>query len=456
MAEVTRSEFEALAARVSALEGKGAASGPSGATGAATGATAGAGSLSVNAVAQDGAVRVEWTPARSRDVRQYTVGRDGTDTGGGVPCSTTEAAGITSRVFDKLTPGAKYRFTVRAEYTSGEPETVNVVAIPLGTAPAAGASGSTGASGTTSSPAWGSKTVSLVGRSKLPFNSVVFRQTKGDTEAFGSRRGVAMDGLLYFTGRGKWDDFKWHPSGQAEMLAAGLIVVTSMPHAPESEGDQMNQKGANDAYKDQQRALGKWLADNGFNAPNHYIRVDWECNGDWYKWSLNRPGGAAALKAAVKNYVVNLRAGGATKVKFGMCNNKGPNQSKASAFDAFPGAEYIDNMGIDQYDMWAPSYSASDWEREMAKGPSARITAEFARKNGITWSWDEGGNTHGGSFAGGDNPEYWTFRKAEIMRNIGNFAYDCTYDDPGAPASLMHDFARNPKSWDRYRQLWKP
>jgi hypothetical protein len=266
---------------------------------------------------------------------------------------------------------------------------------------------------------------------------------------------VPVDGLLYFTPRQSWSDMQYHPDGQREMLQDGMLVVTSMPHAPESEGDSMNQRGANNDYADQQRALGRWLGNNGFNVPNHVVRVDWECNGDWYAWSANRDGGWQALQAAIRNYVINLRAGGATKVRFDLCFNKGPNQSGA-AFEIFPGAEYIDNLGIDQYDMWAPSYSASDWEREMNKPPSARSVARFAKDHGITWSWDEGGNTHGDDNQGGDNPFYWEMVRQEIDRNIENFAWHTTYDDRGAPDTLRHDFDRNPDSWPTYKQLWTP
>lgn len=300
----------------------------------------------------------------------------------------------------------------------------------------------------------GDRRIPLVGRSKLPFNSLVFRQTPADADAFASRRGVPVDGLLFFTGRQKWDDFRWHPGDQVQWLQEGRIIVTSMPHAPESEGDQMNQRGANDAYRQQQRDLGSYLAGAGFNMPTHVIRVDWECNGSWYKWSANRPGGADALKQAIRNYVVNLRAGGLTKVRFDLCFNKGPSQAGAD-FAIFPGSEYIDIIGIDQYDMWAPSFTESDWEREMNKPPSMQAVADFATKNGIMWAMDEGGNTHGGKTMGGDNPFYWDMVLKTLTKNLSNCAWHVTYDDRGAPDTLRHDFERNPKSWDRYKSLWR-
>jgi hypothetical protein len=307
----------------------------------------------------------------------------------------------------------------------------------------------------TSTPPGGGVDVKLMGKSGLPFNSVVFRSTPADAEEFGRRRGTPVDGLLTFSSRQGWGDFRWVPEGTAAYVASGHMVINSMPHAPESEGSAMNDKGANDAYKDQQRALGKHIKDSGLNVPEYVVRVDWECNGNWYHWSANRGGGHIALQMSIKNYVNNLRAGGATKVRFDLCFNKGPSQA-GHDFDIFPGAEYIDIIGIDQYDMWGPSFNESDWEREMRKSPTVRTAAEFAKKHDILWSWDEGGNTHGDRNQGGDNPIYWELRRKEIQRNIDNCSHDCTYDHPGAPASLRHDFASNPKSWPVYKRLWTP
>jgi hypothetical protein len=304
-------------------------------------------------------------------------------------------------------------------------------------------------------PATGARRVPLAGKSKLPFNSIVFRQSPAEAEAFGAKRGVPIDGLLTFTPRQSWGDFRSGFDGWADYMASGHICVVSMPHAPQTEGDQMNQKGANDGYRDQQRSLGKDLAAMGLNQPWLTIRVDWELNGNWYPWSANRPGGAEASKLAQRNYIINLRAGGLTKANFGQCFNKGPSQAGAD-FSTFPGAEYVGNIGVDQYDMWSPSFNDNDWAGEQRKVPSIGTAIAFAKKNGIMWSWDEGGNTHSGASQGGDNPFYWQKVKQTIMADLDTCAWHNTYDNAGAPADLHHDFDSNPKSWDAYKQLFRP
>ncbi len=300
----------------------------------------------------------------------------------------------------------------------------------------------------------GKRRVPLVGASGLGFNSIVFRQDPSGAEQFGKWRGVPVDGLLWFTTREQWGDFRAYWDGKADYLASGKLVVTSMPHAPNSEGANMNSKGANDAYRDAQRDFGKWLAASGLNVPNHAIRVDWECNGDWYHWSANRPGGASALREAIKNFVINVRAGGATQVKFDLCFNKGPSQAGAD-YSIFPGAEYIDVIAVDQYDMWGPSYTDEQWSTEVRKTPALANLAAFALEQGIMWALDEGGNTHGDQNQGGDNPFYWQKMMTFIQNNITNCAWHDTYDHAGAPASLAHDFAQNPKAAATYKGLFK-
>jgi hypothetical protein len=261
---------------------------------------------------------------------------------------------------------------------------------------------------------------------------------------------------LWFTSRGSWNDLRSGFGSFKDWIDAKRLIVTSLPHAPESEGDQMNQIGADNGYASAQRALGGALTAMGLNSPYMNFRVDWESNGNWYHWSSDRPGGAQASRDAIKNFVINMRAGGLTKANFTMCFNKGPSQS-GHDFDTFPGAEYIASVGVDQYDMWNPAFDSGQWAGELAKSPSVRSVADFADAHQIMWSLDEGGNTHGGGNAyGGDNPYYWEAMDASIRARIGTCAWHNTYDEVGAPATLHHDFDSNPQSFVRYKSLWRP
>jgi len=294
--------------------------------------------------------------------------------------------------------------------------------------------------------------VALVGKSGLGFNSIRFAggaPSSADLKTAATARGRAYDGDLWFTARNSWDAFRTGWGDTKAMLDAGLLVVTSLPHAPESEGAAMNGKGANDAYAAEQRSFGAWLKSSGLDVANHVLRVDWEFNGDWFKWSAANPG----LKLALQHFVTNVRAGGATNVRFDLCANQ-PSVTGKTWADVFPGAEYIDVIGIDQYDQYPPSFTQATWYSKQAQTLSMTGAATFAASQGIQWSLDECGNTHGsGSAFGGDNPAYWGFLAATLKANAANAAWWNTFDQAGT-GGLDHTLADNPKSFAEYKRLF--
>lgn len=466
MAAPDRKEFDALAARVSALEAKAAVPVPAGPTGA-TGATGATGSppkpqtittddgvvlqAPVATVAANATFTLWAQPAATRNVTfaalQLAVRGEGTRDLAHAPATTLKAGqkftltGTWSTASGPVTAyvaysvngsdwveGPKTTFTLPKRATPAPVITTPVITTPGKDVVVPG------------------RAVPKAGKSKLPFNRTVFRTTPQAAAQWGKDLGVEVDGFLYFTARQSWGDLRgrWG-SGHKDWLDSGRLIVITMPVAPESEGDQMNLRGANDAYASAQKDLAKDWLNAGFNVPNAIFRIGWEPNGNWYRWSCNRPGGVEAYRQSIRNFVKNFRAAGMTQCRFNQCWNKGPGQS-STGLEAFAGADCIDVLGIDQYDMWGPSFSDAQWEEQMNKNPSARSVAELAAKEGISWSWDEGGPTHGnGSAYGGDNPFYIQKVRETCDRYTSNLAYFNTYDDKGAPDTLQHDLARNPK-----------
>jgi hypothetical protein len=334
-----------------------------------------------------------------------------------------------------------------------EVERVTAEITTTGTAPGAGGGDPGPLPGEGEEPLPGDgRSVPLVGYSGLLFNSVVFLpDTSGQGATnFGTLRNRRVDGILTFSPRQTWEDFRFRMPDHLAWVQAGNLLITSQPHAPNQEGTAMNQRGADNAYQAQQRAYGAWLASTGFNLPNHVIRLNWECNGDWYHWSIKN-GGAGVFKRAYQNCVTNIRAGGGTKVKFNLCFNKGPSQAGAD-YAAFPGAEFCDVIGIDDYDWWDATYDAGDRVGNENKTPGLQNARDFAVANGIMWSWDEGGNIHI-SPGGFDNPAYWQYGWdfCTDPDNYPHCAWHNTYNQDGAPDTLHHSFSFNPTSFAYYR-----
>jgi hypothetical protein len=306
-----------------------------------------------------------------------------------------------------------------------------------------------------------SRLVPLVGKSGLGYNSILFQGGPADLaqmRSFGIRRGgVLVDGGLTFVPRDSWGSLKNAEYVQAAkaIIDDGGIVVFRIPHAPESEGNDMNSKGAANKYLTAQRSLASYYADNGLNSNRFILSIDWEFNGSWYPWSANRGGGPANLKASIFNAVTNFRAGGLTNARYGMCANSDKTQSGANLKDVFPGSNVIDVVGIDVYDQWMPSFTQADWDSKSRRTEGIQTVIDFARANGIMWSVDEGANVHGdGNMYGGDNPLFYKYLYSTVRANLADCAWVNTYDHEGSDPSFHHDLASNPLSWAEYlRQM---
>jgi hypothetical protein len=404
--------------------------------------------LTLAATARAGAIDVTWT-WDGPNPAAWRVGRDGVDTTGGGPWAEfISAPTVRSRTFDKLRPDTRYTVYVHAIDADDQPIATDALQVttPAAPPPPPGPPPATG------------RTVPLVGRSGERFNTIAFLGGRdlAAVEAFGKARGRPFDGMLWFTDRNAagWGQFRnGLTKSLADWLAAGRLIVTSLPHAPAPEGAAMNTRGANDAYRADQRDYGAWLAANGFNHPCHVLRVNWEFNGNWYPWSAKN-GGGDAFRAAVQNFITNIRAGGATKVVFDVCGNKGPSQSGVD-FGVIPGPEYVGVLGADIYDHWGASRTDAQWATEIARRPGLATVRAEAAKRDVMWSLDEGGNSHEPTAGGGDNPFYWQKLRQFIDDDPSGMAWHCTYNHDGAPAKLKHTLqTHNPKSWAEYRRLF--
>lgn len=396
-------------------------------------------------------IRAGWTasPPQGKTVQDFTPGRNGQDNTGYGPWSANPplAPTISYLLFDKLLPTSDYEITLTMRYTDGSSVVQKAVARPL--APSSGGGGG----GTTPQP--GARLIPHPGKSGLPFPSIQFNGTY-DLAALrrdGDARRRPYDGIMYFSSRGSWDALKSWPSGHKEFLAAGNLVVVRVPIAPESEGDIMNQKGAQDAYRSAQLDWANSWVKAGANSDYLVISVGWEFNGNWYRWSANRGGGPANFRRSIANYIRNMKEGGLDKVHFDQCMNKGPSQAGADFSCILTRDEGTSSVSVDHYDWYGPIRNNTDYQTELNRSPSFRAVRDHARARGQMWGLAEGGNCHHSAGAG-DNPFYWQ-KIREFFFNPDNYkdvSFHTIYNHPGAPASLQHQWSANPRSFEYVRQ----
>ena len=407
--------------------------------------------LTTTVTAGDGQALLEWelTPGNDGIVPSHVhVGRDGNDTSGAGPWSTLDPLGALgvdgkyrgSRTFTKLTNGTAYNLHADIA-VGGVPRNQRVT---KSVTPA-----STG--GGTPPPVTG-RAVPLVGKSGMAWNSIVFGHG-AQPGAFETWRKRPVDGVLYFPARQSWNDLKALPGRRA-----GDLMVYSIPPFPEGIGGS-NGNVAAGSYDTQIRDFAQHLINAGWNTNLTVIRLGWENNGSWYQWGWDR-GGVTNWINAYRRFVTQCRTQGLTGVRWNWCLNKGP-QSYNSGYSwttAYPGDEYVDVVGIDQYDHYSPSFTDAQWQSQiLGKNPGLQDVADFVRSRGKMMSIDEWGVSHfSDGNGGGDNPFYVGKIFQFCQANADILAWDNTYDHAGAPASLKHKLSdgSNPNAAARYRQIY--
>jgi hypothetical protein len=428
MSEVTREEFNALEQRVAKLEGPPVVDGhPL--------------YLKLTPGPAAGQITAEWATNPSKEVRLVVSARSGVDAWGGSPdWGTTEDPSARKRVFANLKNDTEYTIRVGVEYTDGKEEQASQTARTL--------------KPTDPGPGTGSSGIVIIGHSKQPYNHIVF--SGGDMPIQSLQRNEAevqtvFDGTMAFITRDSWKSMKSDGIAAAarSLLAAGKMYVLRTPHAPSADG--MNKTGAENKYRDEQLKWGEWAVTNGLNNERMVVSLNWEFNGNWYKWSAQF-GGNAALEHAMANFIDNVRSAGLDRVKFDLCANVKSQAVYSDWKSVWPGQGYFNTISIDQYDSWPATRNRETWEAKMREPLSIRSGIALAKQWGIQFNLAECGNWHGAP-GGGDNPFYWDMVFEELDRGKPNIGWLTGYNHEGAPASLRHDWRTNPKSLQRYREL---
>ncbi|WP_129336408.1 glycoside hydrolase family 26 protein [Cellulomonas endophytica] len=243
--------------------------------------------------------------------------------------------------------------------------------------------------------------------------------------AFESMRGArATIGFDFLDGT-SWTSMKnpWVMNGWS---GKGLEVVYSAPMLPADSSTTL-QAGARGSYN----AHWKTIAQNLVAAkqPNAVLRIGWEMNGNWFRWSaIPDPG---AYVAYWRQIVTTMRSVPGTNFRFEWAPNIG--QGSKTGFNkesAYPGDAYVDLVGMSFYDQhWgmAPSRSADRWRDFLTMSGGLQWAADFSRAHGKRASLSEWGlskrcDGHGGL----DNPLY--INNVLAFADKHDFYYESYYD----------------------------
>lgn len=275
-----------------------------------------------------------------------------------------------------------------------------------------------------SATAPGNAEVSAAGEnaSGLPFGLGVFGHSKDRIEQFQRVVGRKVDVVTVAPARETWNDIlneDWWLTTAPDGFEGNLDVA--LPLFPESSSMAETASGANN---DEFEATGAKIAQVD---PEGYVRTGWEMNIVNWPWRVTE-GNVGEYVEAFRQQAVSLRKGG-PNLRIVWNPNGGVGNSLADATKAYPGDEYVDVIGIDQYD-WA----GESWE-QVQKGPGGLDEwANFARAHGKKMALPEWG-VHQGDGGGGDDGEFVRSMMTWLEQNSDVIVYAAYFDEPDSSVS---------------------
>lgn len=241
----------------------------------------------------------------------------------------------------------------------------------------------------------------------------VFRGSGVPTEVanYESWLGQPVATVIDFTGRAaltdttpwgaidnpSWICRQWKSRTSRLVLSAAMLPNTNFTLAAGAKGD----------YNAHWKSFGETLVANGCASTT--IRIGWEFNGNFFAWAA---GGKESFYVAYWRQIVNtLRKVPNQHFLFNWCPLAGA--TKANVEAAWPGADYVDVIGLDAYDTNQTQNvtdPAKRWNNQLTRTYGLNWLDTFAKSKTKPMSFPEWGITlrPNDGLGGGDNPNYIT------------------------------------------------
>ena len=288
--------------------------------------------------------------------------------------------------------------------------------------------------------------------------------------------GRPVDYVLDFQARDSWaqiegpawqignDSTSWEKTNYKDRLVLSVALL------PDNPADATLAKGASGEYDNHFIKLAENLRDNGM--PNTILRLGWEMNGGWYKWTATN-GKETDFANYFKRIVTAMRSVPGHNLKFVWNPCVGEN---ADLVKCYPGDEYVDYIGLDIYDQsWAKdtypiphdASSAERFNRWVSVWSTQKVMkwglnwfVNFAKEHNKPLCVPEWGvNTRNDGHGGGDNPYFIQWMHDWMKANdIAWHIYFDYKDSKGTNDHLLSeaDKTKHPDAAGRFRELWQP
>lgn len=227
---------------------------------------------------------------------------------------------------------------------------------------------------------------------------------------------------------------------------SGRVEVISMPMF--ANGDTVSFADIANGVKDAGfRAVAQKIQAAGI-ADKVIIRLAWEANGDWYRWSyLKNPAG---FRSAWRHVVAVMRASAPKlRFEFNISNLANRGATGAKWTEGYPGDDVVDVISMDIYDHW------NSWTTMMYGDAGLNEMREFAKAHNkpeayAEWSCSTTPNGHG------DNPGFIRAMASWMDARPGKVLYHAYWNTTGGANGLVYSITSLlvPDASTTYKQLF--
>jgi hypothetical protein len=262
-------------------------------------------------------------------------------------------------------------------------------------------------------------------RSGLAWASGVYlpNGTPAAAAAFAKWRGHPLDVVEVWLNDSSWASITDPAWLYQRWAGSGYSMIFSVPMLPHARGVSI-QACAKGAYNAHWRRFGKVIRSYGLGYS--IIRLGWEFNGNWVRWSAGDP----ASWARCWRQVVTSARSAAPSLRWDWNVNRGVSKALADPARAYPGNGYVSMIGVDSYDWWPGANTAAGWQRELNGPQGLNYWLAFASAHGKRLSVPEWGNIVYGQTAGGDDPAYVWHMRAFFAANTSRIAFETNFQNP--------------------------
>ena len=225
--------------------------------------------------------------------------------------------------------------------------------------------------------------------------------------AFGTWRGVSVTSATDFLPSDNWAQIE-NPAWAIAQWGPVPGVWPDFSLAPWPASGGSLSEAASGGYDAHFAALARNLVAGGLGAAG--IRLGWEFNGSWYRWSVRSASDAALFAQAWRRIATAMRSVPGAHFRFDWTLTAGTGAVDPAL--AYPGDAYVDDIGMDVYDWNATGSSESStqrWNELVNQGYGLAWQARFAATHHKPLAFPEWAVVSYSlqpSAAGGDDPQF--------------------------------------------------